>query len=96
MAEAFEPKIIAFACNWCAYGAADLAGVSRCHYLDGNVKAERMFALAKELTTILGIAPERLRLEWVSSAEGTRFAEIAREFTEEIRTLGPLGLRQAA
>ncbi len=30
--EAFEPKIIAFVCNWCAYGAADLAGVSRLQY----------------------------------------------------------------
>ena len=25
----FEPKIIAFLCNWCAYSGADLAGVSR-------------------------------------------------------------------
>ena len=30
--ERFEPKIIAFLCNWCAYGAADLAGVSRLQY----------------------------------------------------------------
>lgn len=30
--EAFEPKIIAFLCNWCTYGAADLAGVSRMQY----------------------------------------------------------------
>ncbi|PIP38464.1 MAG: heterodisulfide reductase subunit MvhD [Desulfobacterales bacterium CG23_combo_of_CG06-09_8_20_14_all_51_8] len=28
----FEPKIIAFFCNWCTYGAADLAGVSRMEY----------------------------------------------------------------
>jgi F420-non-reducing hydrogenase iron-sulfur subunit len=28
----FEPRIIGFACNWCAYGAADLAGVSRIQY----------------------------------------------------------------
>jgi len=32
MAEEFNPKIIAFACNWCAYSAADLAGVSRFQY----------------------------------------------------------------
>jgi F420-non-reducing hydrogenase iron-sulfur subunit len=32
MAEEFNPKIIAFACNWCAYSAADLAGVSRLQY----------------------------------------------------------------
>jgi F420-non-reducing hydrogenase iron-sulfur subunit len=30
--EEFEPKIIAFLCNWCAYAAADLAGVSRFQY----------------------------------------------------------------
>lgn len=28
----FEPKIITFLCNWCSYGAADLAGVSRFQY----------------------------------------------------------------
>lgn len=27
--DGFEPRIIAFFCSWCAYGAADLAGVSR-------------------------------------------------------------------
>lgn len=25
-------KIVAFLCNWCSYGAADLAGVSRMQY----------------------------------------------------------------
>jgi F420-non-reducing hydrogenase iron-sulfur subunit len=29
---AFEPKIVAFLCNWCAYAGADLAGVSRLQY----------------------------------------------------------------
>jgi len=28
----FEPKIVAFFCNWCSYTAADLAGTSRMHY----------------------------------------------------------------
>jgi len=32
MAKTFEPKILAFLCNWCAYSAADLAGVSRFQY----------------------------------------------------------------
>src|SRR3990172_2019659 len=33
MADAtFEPKIIAFLCNWCSYRAADLAGTSRIKY----------------------------------------------------------------
>ncbi|MBE0432645.1 hydrogenase iron-sulfur subunit [candidate division WOR-3 bacterium] len=29
---AFEPKIVAFLCNWCSYAGADLAGVSRIQY----------------------------------------------------------------
>ncbi|MFP4459071.1 MAG: hydrogenase iron-sulfur subunit [Candidatus Zixiibacteriota bacterium] len=32
MAEQFEPKIMAFLCNWCSYAGADLAGVSRIQY----------------------------------------------------------------
>ncbi|NTW37458.1 MAG: hydrogenase iron-sulfur subunit [Syntrophobacteraceae bacterium] len=28
----FEPKIVAFTCNWCAYAAADLAGITRMQY----------------------------------------------------------------
>jgi F420-non-reducing hydrogenase iron-sulfur subunit len=28
----FEPRIVAFLCNWCAYAGADLAGVSRLQY----------------------------------------------------------------
>ena len=55
-----------------------------------------MFILTQELIKILGIDPERLRLEWISSAEGTRFAEVAREFTEKVRSLGSATLKQAA
>jgi F420-non-reducing hydrogenase iron-sulfur subunit len=32
MEENFEPKIIAFLCNWCTYAGADLAGTSRIQY----------------------------------------------------------------
>ncbi len=32
MADNFEPVIIGFLCNWCAYASADLAGVSRLEY----------------------------------------------------------------
>jgi len=37
----FEPRIIAFACNWCTYAAADLAGTSRTHYAP-NVRVVRV------------------------------------------------------
>ncbi len=70
--------------------------MGECHYLDGNVKAEKMFKMTQELVKILGIEPAKLRLEWISSAEGVRFAEVAREFTEQIKSLGPSTLKQAA
>ncbi len=55
-----------------------------------------MFNLTKELVRTLGIPPERIRLEWVSSSEGVRFAEVIRDFTEQVRALGPSPLREAA
>jgi len=55
-----------------------------------------MFQMTQELARILGIDLRRLRLEWISSAEGTRFAEVAREFTEEIKALGPFNQKNAA
>lgn len=67
-----------------------------CHYLDGNIKAEKVFNMTQRLVSILGIDQKRLRLEWISSAEGLRFAEVAREFAEEIQSLGPSKLKQAA
>ncbi len=41
MAEEFEPKIIAFLCNWCSYAGADLAGTSRMQY-PPNVRIIRL------------------------------------------------------
>jgi F420-non-reducing hydrogenase iron-sulfur subunit len=43
----------------------------------------------------LGLEPERVALEWVSSAEGGRFAQIITEFTERIKALGPSPLKKA-
>ncbi len=37
----FEPKIVAFLCNWCAYAGGDLAGISRMQY-PPNMKAIRV------------------------------------------------------
>lgn len=41
MSGKFEPTIIAFCCNWCAYAAADLAGVSRMQY-PSNIRVVRV------------------------------------------------------
>lgn len=128
----FEPKILAFCCNWCSYAGADLAGTSRiqyapnvrvirvmcsgridptfilrafqagvdgvlilgchpgdCHYIDGNYKTARRIHMLKKMLSQLGIEDDRLRLDWVSAAEGKRFASIINDMTERIRALGP-------
>jgi len=127
----FAPRIVAFACNWCSYAGADMAGVSRiqyppttrvirvmcsgrvspmfilealrdgadgvlvtgchpgdCHYISGNEKAVGNVEMTRSLMGLLGIESQRLRLEWISAAEGARFAEVVKEFTEQVRELG--------
>lgn len=129
--ENFEPKIIAFLCNWCTYGAADLAGVSRlnyppnirvirvmcsgtvsphhilrafqsgadgvlvggchigdCHYLSGNYMTIKRIRFLQELLKFIGL-DGRLHLEWISSAEAHKFAQVVTDFTETIKALGP-------
>ena len=128
----FQPRIVVFACNWCSYAGADLAGVSRmqyppttrvirvmcsgrvtpgfileafrlgadgvlvtgchpgdCHYISGNQNAFVTVERTASLLGLLGIEAGRLRLEWISAAEGARFARIMTEFTAQIRSLGP-------
>ena len=133
--DSFEPKIVAFCCNWCSYAGADLAGTSRiqyspnirvirvmcsgrvnplfvikalsigadgvlvlgchpgdCHYIEGNYKTLRRIPLLKKMMKQLGIEEERVRLEWVSASEGAKFAEVANNFTQTIKDLGPSSL----
>ena len=135
--EEFDPKIVAFCCNWCSYAGADLAGVSRfqypptirvirvmcsgriepvfilrafeagadgvlvsgchigdCHYIDGNVNAEKRVKATMKILDLIGLGSERLRLEWISASEGMKFAEVVRDFTEKIKELGPSPLRK--
>jgi F420-non-reducing hydrogenase iron-sulfur subunit len=133
----FEPRIVAFACNWCSYAGADLAGVSRlqyppnvrtirvmcsgrvspgfilrafsrgadgvfvsgchigdCHYGFGNRWAEKNIAMTRRLIEMLGLEPDRLRLEWISASEGDKFANSIRTFVERIKQLGRSPIRR--
>ncbi len=136
--DGYQPRIVAFACNWCSYAGADLAGVSRiqypattrvirvmcssrvspmfilealragadgvlvtgchlgdCHYVSGNEKALKNFEMTLSLIRLLGIDPRRLRLEWISAAEGARFAQVIADFTEQVKALGANPLQAA-
>jgi F420-non-reducing hydrogenase iron-sulfur subunit len=67
-----------------------------CHYINGNHKAARRFPALKRMVEQFGIEPGRLRLEWISAAEGDVFARVANEMTETVRKLGPLDWKHRA
>jgi len=68
--------------------------IGDCHYLKGNYMTAKRFQVLREALKFLGLEEGRLRLEWVSAAEGEKYAEVIRSFTEEIRALGPSPLRR--
>ena len=47
----------------------------------------------RELIEFIGLSPKRLRLEWIATSEGNKFAKVVSDFTEEIAQLGPSFLR---
>ncbi len=63
-----------------------------CHYLEGNYKTLRRFRLLRRLLRDLGIEEERLRLEWISAAEGEKIRQVVTDMVETLRALGPLDL----
>jgi F420-non-reducing hydrogenase iron-sulfur subunit len=52
----------------------------------------------RRIMKLLGIEDERLKREWISASEGTKFAQTIREFTEQIKKLGrnPIVKRETA
>jgi heterodisulfide reductase subunit A len=115
-------KVVVFACNWCSYGGADLAGLSRmqyptsqrviktmcsgrvdskfvlhafekgapillvsgchyadCHYIDANRWTVKRVDKLWDKLERLGIRPERLQLEWISAAEGQKWANTMKD-----------------
>jgi len=69
------------------YVAGCLEG--ECHFLTGNVKAKKKVQYVKNVLEEIGVEPERVEMFNLSSGEGPRFAEIAKEMVERIKELGP-------
>ena len=59
-----------------------------CHYLDGNVKCQKVIEDTREILWLLGIDERRLRLKWISASEGAAFAQEIRKFSDLLQTLG--------
>jgi len=64
--------------------------LGECHYQDGNYNAEKRLKNATRFLENMGIDQKRFRLEWISASEGSKFAQVMRDFTNELKGLGPL------
>ena len=60
-----------------------------CHYTSGNYFTRRRITLLYSMLDFLGIERNRTRLEWVSAAEGAKFAAVMNQFTDDVRKLVP-------
>ena len=59
-----------------------------CHYTTGNYYARRRITMLFSMLSYLGIEKNRVRLEWVSAAEGAKFAATMKSFAQEVAALG--------
>ncbi len=118
-------KVIIFACNWCSYAGADLAGTSRiqypsntriirtmcsgrvdvdyitrcfeqgagavmltgchpqdCHYISGNDFALKREKKIRSWMKKNNISDERFIIEWISAAEGKKFADVVSQISK--------------
>ncbi len=66
--------------------------LNECNYTtQGNFYALSMSLLCKKIMEHIGLNPERLRIEFMSSADGIRFADVVADFRNKLVDIGPLG-----
>jgi coenzyme F420-reducing hydrogenase delta subunit/Fe-S-cluster-containing hydrogenase component 2 len=66
--------------------------LNECNYIThGNYHALNMVLLCRKMMEHIGLNPERLRIEFMTSGEGILFAEVMSEFGKKVNKLGPLG-----
>jgi F420-non-reducing hydrogenase iron-sulfur subunit len=64
--------------------------IGDCHYIDANHRTVKRVPLVQNLLAYTGINSERLVLDWVSSAEAPKFAQVTAAFAAKIQQLGPI------
>ncbi len=66
--------------------------LDECNYsTGGNYHALNLAFILRKLLEHMGLNPERLGIEFMSSSEGQHFAEFAGSFVNKIKEIGPLG-----
>jgi coenzyme F420-reducing hydrogenase delta subunit len=69
--------------------------LNECNYIThGNYDALGNALLFKKIMTHIGLKPERLRIEFMSSGDGIILADVINKFCQEVQELGPLGISE--
>jgi F420-non-reducing hydrogenase iron-sulfur subunit len=69
--------------------------LNECNYItNGNYDALSMVFLCKKIMEHVGLDPERLRIQFMSAADGILLAEHINNFCNKVEELGPLGKRE--
>jgi coenzyme F420-reducing hydrogenase delta subunit len=76
------------------YVAGCLSG--DCHFKNGNLKASRRIEHLKALLDEIGVGGDRVEMMMMSAGMGERFAQVATDFTQKIRELGPNPIKYTA
>ena len=66
--------------------------LNECNYIThGNYDALSNVFLCRKIMRHMGLDPQRLRIEFMSSGDGLRLVEVANEFSRQVEAIGPLG-----
>ena len=66
--------------------------LNECNYIThGNYDALNIVLLCKKIMEHIGLNPQRLSIEFMSSGEGILFTEVVDGFSKKVKELGPLG-----
>jgi len=66
--------------------------LGECHYVtEGNYDTLFNTHLCRKLLEVIGVTPERLRMDFIAASEGSRYAEIMNAFGKQLKDFGPLG-----
>lgn len=69
--------------------------IGDCHYQSGNKQTLKRMVILRKMLNEFGIDPRRVRLEWISAAEGGKFSKVINEFVTQIKDLGPNPMKHA-
>ena len=66
-----------------------------CHHLEGNLRAEKRVARAKEILDAVGLGGDRVEIFFVTGSQGYAFANAVAQMTEQVKKLGRNPLKGA-